>query len=243
MNYEENRRLSDLEAKIGYTFRERSLLRLAVTHSSYAHEHSRLSGEAKHNERLEFLGDAVLELIASEYIFFHHKEMPEGKMTKLRASMVCEPSLAICARDVSLGDFLLLGRGEDLTGGRSRDSVLSDAFEAVIGAIYLDGGYEAAAAFVRRWVMQNLEQEQLFRDYKTTLQEIVQKRYQHSPEYVLVEESGPSHRKKFVVQVKAGERVLASGTAVSKKAAEQDAALKAIHRLQGKGTSDVFKEH
>lgn len=245
MSYEEKkeRELRELEERIGYSFRDRSLLRTAVTHSSYANELSRHIGEAKNNERLEFLGDAVLELVTSEFIFHHHKEMPEGKLSKLRASMVCEPSLAICARDLSLGDFLLLGKGEDVTGGRNRDSILSDAFEAVIGAIYLDGGIAPAAGFIRRWVLQNLEQAQLFKDSKTVLQEMVQKTYQRTPEYELVEERGPAHRKEFEFCVRVGERVLATGTGPSKKAAEQEAALKAIRLLQGKGTTDVSKEY
>lgn len=237
------RELRDLEANIGYSFRDRSLLRTAVTHSSYANELSRHIGEAKNNERLEFLGDAVLELVTSEFIFHHHKEMPEGKLSKLRASIVCEPSLAICARDLSLGDFLLLGKGEDVTGGRNRDSILSDAFEAVIGAVYLDGGLEPASCFIRRWVLQNLEQAQLFKDSKTVLQELTQKLYQCAPEYELMEERGPAHRKEFVFRVKVGEQSLASGTGASKKAAEQEAALKAIRLLQGKGTTDVSKEY
>lgn len=237
MNFNQNgtKELRDLEAVIGYTFTDRSYLRTAVTHSSYANELSRHTLEAQNNERLEFLGDAVLELVTSEFIFENHKEMAEGKLSKLRASMVCEPSLAICARDLNLGEYLLLGKGEDATGGRNRDSILSDAFEAVIGAIYLDGGMQPAAEFIRKWVLQNLKQPQLFKDCKTLLQELVQKDYQRTPDYVLVDERGPAHRKEFIFEVRVGDKVLATGEGASKKAAEQMAARKAVEILQGKG--------
>ena len=165
-------RLKELEKKIGYTFQDPELLKTALMHSSYTNEQH----IPKHrcNERLEFLGDAVLELVSSEFLFRRSPKMPEGKLTKLRASMVCEPSLAMCARDIGLGSYLYLGKGEESTGGRHRDSVTSDALEALIGAVYLDGGFTNAKEFIHQFVLTDLENKQLFYDSKTILQEIVQ---------------------------------------------------------------------
>lgn len=165
----------ELEERIGYSFKNKNLLKTALTHSSYSNE--KKVGHFGCNERLEFLGDAVLELTSSEFLFLNYKDMPEGELTKLRASIVCEPTLALCAREISLGDYLMLGKGENMTGGRKRPSVVSDAFEAVIGAIYLDGGLEAARAFVYRFVMSDIETKKLFYDSKTILQEKVQQKY------------------------------------------------------------------
>ena len=167
-----SRNLKELEKKISYSFSDEGLLKHAMTHSSYVNE-KRLK-KTDCNERLEFLGDAVLELVSSEYLFFENPKMPEGELTKLRASMVCEKALAFCARDLDLGDFLLLGKGEDATGGRKRDSITSDALEALIGAIYLDGGFANAKEFILNHVLNDLEGKRLFYDSKTILQELVQ---------------------------------------------------------------------
>ena len=165
-------KLTQLQDKIGYHFQNLSLLNNALTHSSYANE--RHWKYERNNERLEFLGDAVLELVSSDYIFSNHKDMVEGKMTKLRASLVCEMSLASSAREIKLGEYLKLGHGEWVTGGGKRDSILSDAFEAVIGAIYLDGGFEHAKTFIHKFILTDIEHKKLFYDCKTSLQEVVQ---------------------------------------------------------------------
>ena len=165
--------MGELEKTVGYTFQDPKLLELALTHSSYAHEH--YAGKRHDNERLEFLGDAVLELVSSDYLFHNYNEYPEGELTKLRASIVCEQSLAMCAEAISLGKYLRLGNGEDSTGGRLRASITSDAMEALIGAIYLDGGFANAKEFITRFVLNDLENKKLFYDSKTILQEIVQR--------------------------------------------------------------------
>ena len=157
--------LEVLEKRIGYCFKDKGLLKQALTHSSYTNEQK--INKYGHYERLEFLGDAVLELVSSEFLFTLHKEKTEGELTKMRASMVCEPSLAFCAKDLELGEFMLLGKGEESTGGRGRDSITSDAMEAVIGAIYLDGGMDEAKAFINRFILSDLEDKQLFYDSKT----------------------------------------------------------------------------
>ena len=164
--------LQVLEERIGYRFQNIALLKQALTHSSFTNEQK--INKQKHYERLEFLGDAVLEMVSSEFLFKAHPQMPEGELTKLRASMVCEPSLAFCARDLELGKFILLGKGEESTGGRKRESITSDVMEAVIGAIFLDGGIECAKAFINRFILSDLEDKQLFYDSKTNLQELVQ---------------------------------------------------------------------
>ena len=157
---------------IGYDFKDISLLEVALTHSSYANEQKKVN--CCDNERMEFLGDAVLELSSSDYIYKNHSEMAEGKMTRLRASIVCEPTLALCARAIKLDKFIRLGKGEELTGGRSRDSIVSDACEAVIGAIYLDGGFANAKEFVNKFILNDLDNKKLFFDSKTILQEVIQ---------------------------------------------------------------------
>ena len=164
--------LKKLEERIGYRFENINLLKQALTHSSFTNEQK--INRSKNYERLEFLGDAVLELVSSEFLFRSHPDMPEGELTKLRASMVCEPSLAFCARDLELGQFIRLGKGEESTGGRKRDSIISDAMEAVTGAVYLDGGMEAARAFINRFILSDLEDKQLFYDSKSNLQELIQ---------------------------------------------------------------------
>ena len=167
-----NKNLSELMDKINYQFKDINLLKNALTHSSYANE--KTIKKYKDNERLEFLGDAVLELTSSDYIYKNYSNMNEGQMTRLRASIVCEPTLAICARAIGIDNFIMLGKGEELTGGRKRDSIVSDACEAVIGAIYLDGGFANAKEFVKSFILNDLESKQLFYDSKTILQEVVQ---------------------------------------------------------------------
>lgn len=223
--------LALLEERIGYRFADRSYLVLALTHSSCAHESGRLNRGSACNERLEFLGDAVLELMTSEYLYAEHGEMAEGKLSKLRASIVCEPSLAICARDIGLGAELRLGHGEEMTGGRNRDSILSDAFEAVIGAIYLDGGAEPARAFVQRFVLSNLSKEQLFVDAKTVLQELCQQMFKCEPVYSLVREDGPAHCREFTMSC-AVDRYTEEAVGRSKKSAEQACAQQMLRRLR-----------
>lgn len=222
--------LRQLQERIGYRFQNENLLKHALTHSSYANEHR--MPKYKNNERLEFLGDAVLELISSDFLFHEHGRMPEGEMTKLRASIVCEPTLAFCAREFELGEYLLLGKGEALTGGRERDSVVSDAMEAVIGAIYLDGGFASAKEFVDRFVLSDLEHKQLFFDSKTILQEMIQGMEQGELIYELVGEEGPDHDKRFIVQAIIGKEVAGVGSGKTKKAAEQKAAYVAICKLK-----------
>ena len=194
--------MGELEKTVGYTFQDPKLLELALTHSSYAHEH--YAGKRHDNERLEFLGDAVLELVSSDYLFHNYNEYPEGELTKLRASIVCEQSLAMCAEAISLGKYLRLGNGEDSTGGRLRASITSDAMEALIGAIYLDGGFANAKEFITRFVLNDLENKKLFYDSKTILQEIVQRDFNEPLSYELLAEEGPDHDKKFRMQAKIG---------------------------------------
>jgi len=204
-------------------------LKNALTHSSYANE-LRIN-KSQDNERLEFLGDAVLELVSSEFLFNEHKDVNEGSLSKLRASMVCEPSLAFCARQINLQQYILLGKGEDMTGGRNRDSIISDALEAVIGAIYLDGGYDNAQRFILEHVLSDLDNKKLFYDSKTILQELLQSQ-SRLPEYRITGEAGPEHDKTFTVQVCAGQEVLGSGSGHSKKSAEQHAAYDAIVKIK-----------
>lgn len=224
------KKLKALENRIGYEFRNRNLLILALTHSSYANE--KKLGKAGCNERLEFLGDAVLELISSDFLYKKFTQIPEGELTKKRASLVCEPSLAYCARDFGLPQYLLLGKGEDMTGGRNRDSIVSDATEALLGAIYLDGGFASAKEFVLKFILNDLENKQLFYDSKTTLQEIVQAQYEDDVQYVLVKEEGPDHNKSFYVEALLGDKKLGEGCGHTKKAAEQQAAYCAIKKLR-----------
>ncbi|MEE1191907.1 MAG: ribonuclease III [Blautia sp.] len=226
----ETKKFLELEKKIGYKFENFDLLVNAMTHSSYANEHH--ISYTGNNERLEFLGDAVLEVTSSEFLFHKYPDLPEGKLTKKRASMVCEPTLALCAREIPLGDYLLLGKGEEATGGRKRDSIVSDAMEALIGAIYLDGGFANAKEFINRFVLKDIENKQLFYDSKTTLQEIVQGQFEEDVRYVLVKEEGPDHNKSFYVEAILGEKVLGQGCGHTKKAAEQQAAYCAIKKLK-----------
>ena len=224
------KRRKEIEHRIGYTFHNPALLEKALTHSSYSNEH-RL-GKLNNNERLEFLGDAVLEVVSSEFLYKKYPERPEGELTKQRASMVCEQTLALCARDLELGSYLLLGRGEDMTGGRERASVTSDAMEAMIGAIYLDGGFANAKEYIDRFILNDIENKQLFFDSKTILQEMVQGEMECEPVYELTGEEGPNHNKKFTVQVLIREQVYGTGSGRTKKAAEQEAAYAALLKLK-----------
>ncbi len=210
-----------LEEKIGYRFKDRELLRQALTHSSFTNEQK--INRQKNYERLEFLGDAVLELASSKFFFLNNEDMTEGQMTKMRSSMVCEPALAFCAKDLDLGEYIFLGKGEEATGGRERDSIVSDVMEALIGAIYLDSGFEEAEKFILQFILSDLESKQLFYDSKTILQEKVQKKGQ-SLRYELVGESGPDHDKQFTVEAYIDDKAISRGTGRTKKSAEQQAA-------------------
>ena len=217
---------------IGYHFHDEKLLRQALTHSSFANEkHLKKHSD---NERLEFLGDAVLEIISSEFLYKEYPDKPEGELTKLRASIVCEPTLALCTKDIALGEYLLLGKGEDQTGGRGRKSILSDALEAVIGAIYLDGGFANAKEFIHKYILTDIEHKQLFYDSKTILQEIVQANFKEVISYHLIGEEGPDHNKIFRVAVHIGEEEYGVGEGRTKKAAEQEAAYISILKLHEK---------
>ena len=221
--------LKKFEELIGYTFKNEQLLKQALTHSSYANE--KHLKKLSDNERLEFLGDAVLEVISSEYLFQNYPELTEGQLTKLRASIVCEPTLASCTESIRLGEYLFLGKGEDRTGGRMRKSVLSDAMEAVIGAIYLDGGFASAKEFILKYIMTDIEHKHLFYDSKTILQEVVQGEHEQLT-YVLLGETGPDHDKTFEVGVLIGKKEISTGKGHTKKAAEQDAAYQALLVLE-----------
>ena len=221
-----NSHLKELEEKIQYQFQNKNLFCQALTHSSYANEH-RLD-HSRCNERLEFLGDAVLEIVTSDFLYHKYDHLPEGDLTKIRASIVCEPTLAYCAGDLSLGDYLLLGKGEEATGGRSRNSVVSDAMEAVIGAIYLDGGFANAKEFIHRFILNDMEHKKLFYDSKTILQEIVQGHTDETLTYVLLKEEGPDHNKSFEVSAMLDGQEIGRGIGRTKKSAEQRAAYRGI---------------
>lgn len=222
------RKPEELQQVLHYQFRNPALLRIALTHTSYANE-SKVP--TTHNERLEFLGDSVLSVVAADYLF-HQSDRPEGELTRMRASLVSEEALFQFASEIRLGDYLRLGRGEDLGGGRNRPSVVSDAFEAVIAALYLDGGLEAARSFILPFLSEGKTAED---DYKTRLQEVVQQKPGAHLRYEVEGETGPDHAKQFTVAVyRDGER-LAEGVGRSKKAAEQHAAQKALRALQAKG--------
>ena len=237
--------LEELEKKIGYIFQDKMLLKQALTHSSFANEQK--INRYGNYERLEFLGDAVLELVSSDFLFHGNPDMPEGKLTRLRSSMVCEPALAYCARDLELETYILLGKGEEVTGGRKRDSIISDVMEAVIGALYLDGGLAAAHRFIHRFVLSDLENKILFYDSKSILQEMVQAMPGTQLSYELTGEEGPEHDKQFLVEARLNGKTEGRGRGRSKKAAEQQAAYQVILMLRKKtettGQGHVFKEH
>lgn len=223
--------MTDLQNKIGYQFKNPALLNEALTHSSYANEHK--SQHIKYNERLEFLGDSVLSIVVSDYIYKNCPELPEGELTKLRASLVCEKSLYEFAKKIDLGKYLILSKGERNNGGTDRPSILSDAFEALIAAIYIDGGIAPASKHILNFVIPAIKnsKKKKINDYKTTLQEIIQKNPGEKLEYVLVRESGPDHNKHFFVEVHLNSNVIGKGGGKSKKEAEQQAAREALELM------------
>ncbi|MBR5405853.1 MAG: ribonuclease III [Oscillospiraceae bacterium] len=216
---------TELEEAVGYRFQEPALLTEALCHSSYANE---TRGALRCNERLEFLGDSVLSIVVSNHLF-RNTRLPEGELTKIRASLVCEKSLFEWAKRISLGDYLLLGHGEEQSGGRERPSILADAFEAVIAAIFLDGGMEPAAKHILRFLPEQFDRpSEAFHDYKTALQEVIQQNPEERVEYVLTGAEGPDHMKLFTVEVRLNSNVIGTGTGRSKKIAEQMAAKEAL---------------
>ena len=223
--------IKDLEGAIGYRFQNITLLQNALTHSSYANE--RWHDSLKSNERLEFLGDSVLGMVVAEHLYRNFPDRPEGELTRMRADMVCETSLAAIAEQVGLGQHLLLGHGEEAGGGRSRASILADAVESVIAASFLDGGMDAARGFIQRFVLSRVPVQQLTnKDYKTALQELVQQKKNQTITYCLVGESGPDHDKTFLVEVSLNGQVAGRGCGTSKKRAEQDAARDALSKIK-----------
>ena len=218
-----------LQAVIGYRFKDESLLIRALTHTSYSNE--KKTGHAGSNERLEFLGDAVLELVSSEFFFERYPDYSEGRLTKLRASFVCEPALYSTAEEISLSSYLLLGKGEEATGGRKRPSVVSDTYEALIGAIYLDAGFSEAKRFILDTLLAHAENKLFFFDSKSILQEELQKDSRGEPEYIVVSEEGPDHEKEYTVEVRHEGRVLGTGRDTGKKHAEQKAAYEALKNI------------
>lgn len=227
------KKLMELEKIIVYQFNNTNNLKEAITHRSFANEHR--NHQMKDNERLEFLGDAILDLIISKYLFDKYPVMPEGDLSKVRASIVCEGSLAKTARNIDLGAFILLGKGEEMTGGRTRNSILADAFEAVTGAIFVDGAFEDVVKFLQTTLIENVDSlsvEDLYTDYKTILQENIQKESMQPLHYEVVDEKGPDHDKDFYVAVYHGELCLGKGIGKSKKEAEQQAAKTALKALE-----------
>ena len=222
--------MSDFAQILGYKFHNPELLRNALTHSSYANEVHLKYGS---NERLEFLGDSVLSIIVSEYLYNNYKNMPEGELTKLRASLVCEKTLCIFSKQMNMGDYLFLGKGEANNHGNERASILADAFEAVLAAIFIDGGMAAAKKHVLKYIIPELENREyeLFKDYKTSLQEVIQRNPEERLTYVLIDESGPDHDKRFTVEVHLNSNVIGTGVGRSKKQAEQEAAKQALQLM------------
>lgn len=222
--------MQGLEKNMGYTFKNPSLLKESLSHSSYANE---VKKGTQSNERLEFLGDAVLSIIVSEYLFKNYSHLPEGELTKLRASLVCEKNLAEYSRSLEVGKFLFLGKGEEMNGGRERSSILADAFEAILAALYLDSNMQTATEYVLNFVKNQLEntKEVNFKDYKTILQEIIQQNREEKIQYILKNEYGPDHDKYFVVEVHLNSNVIGKGEGRSKKEAEQQAAKEALELM------------
>ena len=222
--------INRLEAAIGYSFRNIGLLHNALAHSSYANE--RWHDSLKSNERLEFLGDSILGMLVAEYLYRNFPDRPEGELTRMRADMVCERALARVAAELNLGEHMLLGKGEEQGGGRTRESILADAVESVIAACFLDGGMDAAKNFVERFILVNVPVRQLKNaDYKTTLQELIQQKKDNTLSYRLAGESGPDHDKEFVVELSINGKVVSTGVGTSKKRAEQDAARQALEAM------------
>ena len=217
--------MTELENRINYKFNNQSFLNTALTHSTYAYEHNM----SKSNERLEFLGDSVMSIVTSEYLFKKYPDMPEGDLTKLKAGLICTQALSGFARQIGLGDALLLGRGEEQNGGRQRNTILEDAFEALVAAIYLDGGIDKARGFIIPFIENAVENHSIsFHDYKSALQEIVQQNPTEILNYVLTGESGPDHDKSFEYEVHLNSNVIGKGKGKSKKQAEQMAARDAL---------------
>ncbi len=223
--------MNELEEKLGYHFRDRGLLEHAMTHSSYANEH-RTTGLTS-NERLEFLGDSVLGVVVADYLFQKHPDMPEGELTRTRAALVCEGSLHEVAQSLGLGRYLRLGKGEDAGGGRKRPSILADATEAMLAAVYLDGGMEAVRPIIRALILDKEREKAADRDYKTALQELVQRTPGAAVSYRLVRESGPDHCRSFEMEASVDGRVIGTGAGRTKKEAEQMAAKAALGKLNG----------
>lgn len=225
-----NRKIEDIQRKIDYRFNNISLLNMAMTHSSYANDHK--MKKTNSNERLEFLGDAVLELLSSEFLFDSYPDKTEGELTKIRASLVSENPLASVARTIGLNEYLLLGKGEETTGGRARASITSDAVEALIGAIYLDGGMEPARKFVTKFIMTDVDEKKRFHDSKTILQEIVQKYKLGELSYEIISETGPAHDRLYEAACIIGGKIVGKGTGKTKKAAQQQAAFVAMDTVK-----------
>ena len=221
-----NEKIEKLEQIIGYSFKDKLLVKRALTHTSFSNE-QKINKNGDY-ERLEFLGDAVLELLSSEYIYLTNATMGEGAMTKLRAAIVCEPALAQCAKEFGLSDYIFLGKGESAMGGRKRDSIVSDVLEALIGALYLDGGMETAKEFVHKYILTDIENKQVMYDAKSSLQELVQKNKAGQIQYVLLSESGPEHEKEFQCAVEIDGKRMGTGIGRNKKEAEQKAAAEAL---------------
>ena len=224
-----NKDFKEFEERIGYTFNDPSLLECALTHSSYANERSK---QIPDNERLEYLGDAVLELITSTYLFEEHPDKPEGWLSSTRASMVCESTLDMCAREIGLQDYIRLGKGEEATGGRQRPSIVSDAMEAVIGAIYKDRGIEAASAYIHRYILDDIGSKQIYHDTKSRLQEYTQKQKMGLPEYKVTQEGESTNNLTFYAEVFIDGKSVAKASGRSKKAAQKSAALEALKKLK-----------
>lgn len=223
--------MNDFENIIGYSFKDKLLLEQALTHTSYVNECK--DKDRKHNERLEFLGDSVLSLVIAEELYKRFPKLPEGELTRIRASLVCEKTLYILAKEINLGQYLFVGKGEETTGGRNRPSILSDAYEAVIAAIFIDGGIEEAKKYILTRMQKNIEEHgpELPEDYKSELQEIVQQNPEERVNYVLVEERGPDHNKTFTIEVRLNSNCIGKGTGSSKKQAEQLAAKQALELM------------
>lgn len=222
--------MNELENKLGYCFKDIKLLNTALSHSSYVNENKK-SGEVC-NERLEFLGDSVLGMVTADYLYKKFPDMPEGQMTKMRAELVCEPSLYGVAKNLGLGEYLRLGKGEEMGGGRNRPSIMADAVEAVIAAVYLDGGYNEAESIIKKFVLSAVNDGVKNSDYKTTLQEFVQKKSDQVLQYEMIDATGPDHAKTFTFQVRLNGRVIGEGQGRTKKEAEQNAARKALEELK-----------
>ena len=221
--------METLESKLQYTFKDRTLLSEALNHSSYANEHR--NEAVNSNERLEFLGDSVLGFVTAEFLFKTYGKLPEGDLTRIRAALVCEQSLYEVARNLELGRHLKLGKGEEAGGGRERQSILADATEAVFAAVYLDGGIEKASELIHRVLLSRVPAAEERRDYKTTLQEIVQRKSGQVLTYHMVGESGPDHNKTFVFEVRLNDVAVGQGSGHSKKEAEQEAARSALEQM------------